>query len=70
MPSGSARVGAVVAYLQTHRTAAASAVDLPIERLIVWGADTLFDLPGDEINARFESLRTRQDRMCFIAGPP
>ena len=37
-----------------------------IERLIEWGVDTIFGLPGDGINGLFESLRTHQDQIRFI----
>ena len=40
--------------------------DLLIERLLDWGVDTIFGLPGDGINGIMEALRTRQDRMRFI----
>jgi pyruvate dehydrogenase (quinone) len=40
--------------------------DLLIERLIDWGVDTIFGLPGDGINGIFEALRTRQDQIRFI----
>jgi pyruvate dehydrogenase (quinone) len=40
--------------------------DLLIERLIDWGVDTIFGLPGDGVNGIFESLRTNQDRIRFI----
>src|SRR4051794_6996444 len=40
--------------------------DLLVERLISWGVDTVFGLPGDGINGIFESLRTRQDRIKLI----
>ncbi len=40
--------------------------DLLIERLIEWGVDTIFGLPGDGINGLFESLRTHQDKIRFI----
>ena len=45
---------------------AMTTADLLIERLIGWGVDTVFGLPGDGINGIFESLRTRQDRIRFI----
>src|SRR5438105_1431252 len=45
---------------------AMTTADLLIERLIAWGVDTLFGLPGDGINGIFEALRTRQDRIRFI----
>jgi pyruvate dehydrogenase (quinone) len=40
--------------------------DLLVERLLDWGVDTIFGLPGDGINGIMEALRTRQDRMRFI----
>ncbi|HEX3302039.1 MAG TPA: thiamine pyrophosphate-dependent enzyme [Thermomicrobiales bacterium] len=40
--------------------------DVLIERLIDWGVDTVFGLPGDGINGVFEGLRTRQDKIRFI----
>jgi thiamine pyrophosphate-dependent acetolactate synthase large subunit-like protein len=40
--------------------------DLIVERLLEWGVDTYFGLPGDGINGFFESLRTHQDRVRFI----
>jgi pyruvate dehydrogenase (quinone) len=40
--------------------------DLTIERLIDWGVDTIFGLPGDGINGIFEALRTHQDKIRFI----
>jgi pyruvate dehydrogenase (quinone) len=45
---------------------AATVADLFIERLIEWGVDTIFCLPGDGINGLFEALRTRQDRIRFV----
>jgi pyruvate dehydrogenase (quinone) len=40
--------------------------DLLIERLIAWGVDTVFGLPGDGVNGIFEAMRTRQERIRFI----
>src|SRR3954470_24181971 len=40
--------------------------DLLVERLIEWEVDTIFGFPGDGINAIFEALRTRQDRIHFV----
>ncbi len=40
--------------------------DLLVERLIEWGVDTIFGLPGDGINGIFEALRTHQDKLRFI----
>ncbi len=43
-----------------------NASDVLVERLIAWGVDTIFGLPGDGINGVFESLRTNKDRIRFI----
>jgi pyruvate dehydrogenase (quinone) len=40
--------------------------DLLVNRLIAWGVDTLFGLPGDGVNGIFEALRTHQDQLRFI----
>jgi pyruvate dehydrogenase (quinone) len=40
--------------------------DRLVERLIDWGIDTIFSLPGDGINGIYEALRTRQDRIKLI----
>ena len=45
---------------------AKTVADLLVERLIDWGVDTIFGLPGDGINGIFESLRTHQDKLRFI----
>jgi pyruvate dehydrogenase (quinone) len=45
---------------------ASTVADMLIERLIEWGVETVFGLPGDGINGLFEALRTRQDRIRFI----
>ncbi|MDQ6672760.1 MAG: thiamine pyrophosphate-binding protein, partial [Chloroflexota bacterium] len=43
-----------------------TAADVLVERLIDWGVDTVFGLPGDGINGIMESLRTHQDQIRFI----
>jgi pyruvate dehydrogenase (quinone) len=43
-----------------------NASDLLVERLIEWGVDTIFGLPGDGINGVFEALRKNKDRIRFI----
>src|SRR3989440_7497792 len=45
---------------------AKTVADLIIERLISWGVDTVFGLPGDGINGLFEALRTHQEQIRFI----
>src|SRR3989440_10125328 len=45
---------------------AKTVADRLVERLIDWGVDTIFGLPGDGINGIFEALRTRQDQIRFI----
>src|SRR3977135_2480823 len=42
------------------------AAELLIERLIEWGVDTVFGLPGDGINGVMEALRKRRDKVRFI----
>jgi len=43
-----------------------NASDVLVERLIAWGVDTIFGLPGDGINGVFEALRKQKDRLRFI----
>jgi pyruvate dehydrogenase (quinone) len=43
-----------------------TASDQLVERLIEWGIDTVFGLPGDGINGVMESLRTHSDRIRFV----
>ena len=43
-----------------------TAADVLVERLIDWGVDTIFGLPGDGINGVMESLRTHQDQIRFV----
>src|ERR687887_2881664 len=43
-----------------------TASDLFVERLMEWGVDTVFGLPGDGINGFVEALRTRQDRLRYV----
>src|SRR6266702_3304611 len=45
---------------------AKTVADLLIDRLMEWGVQTIFSLPGDGINGIYESLRTRQDRIKLI----
>jgi pyruvate dehydrogenase (quinone)/pyruvate oxidase len=43
-----------------------TASDVLLERLIEWGVDTMFGLPGDGINGLMEALRKRQDRIHYV----
>ncbi|HET8655287.1 MAG TPA: thiamine pyrophosphate-dependent enzyme [Longimicrobiaceae bacterium] len=45
---------------------AETVADLLVERLVAWGVDTIFGLPGDGINGIFEALRTHQEKIRFI----
>jgi pyruvate dehydrogenase (quinone)/pyruvate oxidase len=42
------------------------ASDVLVERLLTWGVDTIFGLPGDGINGVFEALRKQKDKIRFI----
>jgi pyruvate dehydrogenase (quinone) len=43
-----------------------NASDMLVERLIDWGVEVIFGLPGDGINGIMEALRTRQDKIRFV----
>ncbi len=43
-----------------------NASDVLVERLLDWGVDTIFGLPGDGINGVFEALRKQKERVRFI----
>jgi pyruvate dehydrogenase (quinone) len=40
--------------------------DVIVEKLLEWGVDTAFGLPGDGINGIFEALRQNQEKIRFI----
>ncbi len=40
--------------------------DVIVEKLLEWGVDTAFGLPGDGINGIFESLRKNKEKIRFI----
>jgi pyruvate dehydrogenase (quinone)/pyruvate oxidase len=40
--------------------------DALLSRLVDWGVDTIFGLPGDGINGFMEALRKRQDEVRFV----
>ena len=43
-----------------------TASDVMVDRLISWGVDTIFGLPGDGINGFMDALRKRQDEIAYI----
>ena len=43
-----------------------TAADLMVDRLIEWGVDTVFGLPGDGINGFMDALRARHDELTYI----
>jgi pyruvate dehydrogenase (quinone)/pyruvate oxidase len=43
-----------------------TASDVLVDRLIAWGVDTIFGLPGDGINGLMEALRTRHEQLRYI----
>ncbi len=45
---------------------ATTAADLLVQKLVDWGVDTIFGIPGDGINGLIEALRQRQDAIRFI----
>ena len=44
----------------------ATTAELLVERLIDWGVEVIFGLPGDGINGIMEALRTRAERIRFV----
>ena len=40
--------------------------DLLVDRLLDWGVEVVFGLPGDGINGFMEALRQRQERIRFV----
>ncbi|HEX5503714.1 MAG TPA: thiamine pyrophosphate-dependent enzyme [Thermomicrobiales bacterium] len=40
--------------------------DALVERLLDWGVDTVFGLPGDGINGLMEALRKHRDRVRYV----
>ncbi|RZK15156.1 MAG: pyruvate oxidase [Hymenobacter sp.] len=45
---------------------AKTGADLLVERLLDWGVDTIFSLPGDGINGIYESLRTHKEKINLV----
>src|SRR3954467_13353446 len=40
--------------------------DVIVEKLLEWGVDTAFGIPGDGINGIFEALRKNKEKIRFI----
>jgi len=45
---------------------ATTVADMIVERLIDWGVEVIFGLPGDGVDGMFEALRTNADKLRFI----
>ena len=43
-----------------------SVAELLIERLMQWGVDTIFSLPGDGINGIYEVLRINEKKIKLV----
>jgi pyruvate dehydrogenase (quinone)/pyruvate oxidase len=43
-----------------------TASDILVDRLIEWGVDTVFGLPGDGINGLMEALRKRHEQINYV----
>jgi pyruvate dehydrogenase (quinone) len=43
-----------------------TASDVMVDRLMEWGVDTIFGLPGDGINGFMEALRTRHEKLTYV----
>lgn len=52
--------------LNIQTTVAAKAADMIVERLIEWGVEVVFGLPGDGVDGMFEALRTHKDKLKFV----
>jgi pyruvate dehydrogenase (quinone) len=42
-----------------------TATEILVDRLLGWGVDTIFGLPGDGINGLIEALRRRKDEASI-----
>src|SRR5216684_1647266 len=49
-----------------EKQTADTTADVLVQRLIEWGVDTVFGLPGEGINGVIEALRKRRDTIRFI----
>jgi pyruvate dehydrogenase (quinone) len=49
-----------------HTSGPKTVSDLLLERLIAWGVDTIFGMPGDGVNGFVEALRKKQKQIRYI----
>jgi pyruvate dehydrogenase (quinone)/pyruvate oxidase len=63
---GAPGIRKVVSRFNLREVAVATVSDLLLERLMDWGVDTVFGLPGDGINGFMEALRTHRDEVRFV----
>src|SRR3954452_5016820 len=49
-----------------HTSGPKTVSDLLLERLMQWGVDTIFGLPGDGVNGFVEALRKKQKQVRYI----
>ena len=59
--AGSDRQGLHLALSDTR-----TASDVLVDRLLEWGVDTIFGLPGDGINGFVDALRKRHDELRYV----
>ena len=52
--------------MQEQAVMAKMVSDVIVERMVEWGIDTIFGLPGDGVDGFFEALRTHQKKLRFI----
>src|SRR5437764_3794950 len=60
------RAGSRFDEIEAGASMAETVSEILVKRLMDWGVDTIFGLPGDGINGIFEALREAKDRIQFI----
>src|SRR2546423_15221256 len=53
-------------YWENEKTMAYTSAQLLIDKLLAWGVNVVFGLPGDGINGIMEALREHKDEIKFI----
>ncbi|MFL5810153.1 MAG: thiamine pyrophosphate-binding protein, partial [Flavisolibacter sp.] len=51
---------------EEHSSGNRTLSDLLVERLMAWGVDTIFGMPGDGVNGFVEALRKKQKQIRYI----